>query len=250
MKIEKATGWQIATVTSVHDESPRVKLFQLELPVETKFRAGQFFDIRLTAPDGYQAQRSYSITSSPDQTNSIELAIEHIRDGEVSSYFHEVVEAGSLIEVRGPFGGHFTWSPSFRKPILLIGGGSGIAPLMSMLRHRASTGGNSPALLMFSVRQEDDVLFKSELEQMARDDDKFNLIITLTRLAADHSEPFAGRATRRIDRTMIDSTVATLGGTPARAYVCGGSNFVEAIGNQLADIGLPYEEIRTERFGP
>ena len=244
-----STNWQIATVSSISDESPRVKLFKLELPDAVKFRAGQFYDIRLTAPDGYQAQRSYSITSSPDDLSSIELAIELISDGEVSSYFHEAVEIGDQIEVRGPIGGHFTWNPSLPKPVIFIGGGSGIAPIISMLRHRHSSGSHTPALLLFSVRSHADILFREELEKMSQDDPNLKLIVTLTRGAP----PSWGGESRRIDREMIDYAIEILAGPnnlPDRVYVCGGSNFVEAVGNLLLDTGMGFRSIRTERFGP
>jgi ferredoxin-NADP reductase len=249
---EPGAAWQIATVVSISDETPRVKLFTLDL---SKFRpqrgfyAGQSYDIRLTAPDGYQAQRSYSITSSPDQPDQIELAIELIADGEVSSYFHEAVEVGDPIEIRGPIGGHFTWLPLSTKPILHIAGGSGIAPIMSMLRHRISSGSSAPALLMFSTRTEADILFQDEIEQMSMSDPNFNLIIALTRGA-----PRGWRGEdRRIDRDMIDSAITKLVGAgelPDRAYVCGGSDFVESMGNHLLDSGMSHNDVRTERFGP
>ena len=243
------TNWQIATVKSISDESPRVKLFELELSDAVKFRAGQFYDIRLTAPDGYQAQRSYSITSSPDVLGSIELAIELISDGEVSSYFHEAVEVGEQIEVRGPIGGHFTWNPSLPKPVLFIAGGSGMAPIMSMLRHRQSSASHTPALLLFSVRSHADILFREELEIMSQDDLELKLMFTLTR----GTPPGWSGGARRIDRDMIDGAVELLAGSenlPDRAYVCGGSNFVEAVGNLLLDTGMGFRSIRTERFGP
>lgn len=251
MKIEPVQEWQIATVTSVSTESPRVKLFKLELASETKFRAGQYFDIRLTAPDGYQAQRSYSITSSPEDARTIELAIELITDGEVSSYFHEYVESGDQIELRGPIGGHFTLSPNFTKPVLLVAGGSGIAPIISMLRHRRSSTRIAPTAVIFSARTESDVLFAKELAEMSDEDPNLQLTITLTRSKSDSvATTTAPRETRRIDRPMIDSTIDLLGGRPARAYVCGGTDFVETIGNHLLDIGMAYDDVRTERFGP
>jgi len=246
---DSSTNWQIATVRSISDESPRVKLFELELSGAVKFRAGQFYDIRLTAPDGYQAQRSYSITSSPDDMGSIELAVELISDGEVTSYFHEAVEVGEQIEVRGPIGGHFTWNPSLPKPVLFIAGGSGIAPIMSMLRHRRSSGSHTPALLLFSVRSYADILFREELEKMSDDDPGLKLNFTLTRSAP----PDWSGENRRIDREMIVAAVEKLAGSnslPDRAYVCGGSNFVEAMGNLLLDTGMGLRSIRTERFGP
>ncbi|HIF71001.1 MAG TPA: oxidoreductase [Dehalococcoidia bacterium] len=244
--------WQIATVSSVDDESTRVKLFTLDLPDERAkagFFAGQYYDLRLTAPDGYQAQRSYSITSSPDDPGSIELAIELITDGEVSSYFHEFVEVGDKIELRGPIGGHFTWLPMITKPVLFIAGGSGIAPIMSMLRHHASSNSTAPALLMFSARNEPDILYKDELERMADADQNLALILTLTRGVPDD---WRGES-RRIDKAMVDQSISQLVGEnnlPDRAYVCGGSSFVESIGNYLLDVGMGHNDVRTERFGP
>ena len=263
------TGWQIATVESVATESARVKLFRLKLPVPASFRAGQYFDIRLTAPDGYQAQRSYSVSSSPDEPGVIELAVELIPGGEVSSYFHEAVQKGDRIELRGPIGGHFTWTPEYTRPVLLVAGGSGIAPIMSMIRHRSAAGASSQMLLMFSVRTESDILFRRQLEQMAQEDATFELLITLTRAAAAiTAKPGWAGATRRIDRQMIGEafeTVARPAGTARaagadrlkapertfeRAYVCGGTGFVESIADFLLDTGMDYNEIRTERFGP
>ncbi|MCZ6538561.1 MAG: FAD-binding oxidoreductase [Chloroflexi bacterium] len=261
-----AGAWQVATVDSVHTESPRVKLFRLKLPVPGKFQAGQYYDIRLSAPDGYQAQRSYSISSSPVEPDVIELTIELILDGEVSSYFHEAVEKGERIELRGPIGGHFTWTPDYTGPVLLVAGGSGIAPLMSILRHRRTVGASSQMLLMFSVRAASDILFRRELEEMARADASFKLVITLTRAAP---KSWTGQI-RRIDRKMIDTAfkmVAAGAGvsdaeseefdratthqpTFGRAYICGGTGFVESIAGYLLDTGMEYGEIRTERFGP
>jgi ferredoxin-NADP reductase len=250
---DSGINWQIATVKSVHDESPRVKLFTLDLPNKAIFLAGQYYDIRLTAPDGYQAQRSYSVTSPPTDSNKIELAIELIEDGEVSSYFHELVKPGEKIEVRGPIGGYFTWSsaPDYGEPVLLVGGGSGIAPLMSMLRHRNSSANNSaPVILMFSVRTEADILFREELEQMASSDSGLTLIIALTRGAP---RGWRGQE-RRIDRKMIDAAVSNLQpgseNRPDRAYICGSNGFVESISGYLLEMGMEYDEIRTERFGP
>ncbi|MEE8045716.1 MAG: oxidoreductase, partial [Dehalococcoidia bacterium] len=168
---------------------------------------------------------------------------------EVSSYFHEAVEVGDQIELRGPIGGHFTWLPISTKPILYIAGGSGIAPIMSMLRHRVSSGSKAPALLMFSVRTEADILFRDELEQMSKSDPQFDLVVTLTR-----GTPLGWSGEdRRIDRSMIDSAITTVvgaGNLPDRTYICGGSDFVESMGNHLLDTGMQHDDVRTERFGP
>lgn len=238
--------WRAATVTAVRIASARVKLFTLELPSGGNFKAGQHYDVRLTAPDGYQAQRSYSLASSPGDTNLIEIAIELIDDGEVSSYFHDSVEPGEMIEVRGPIGGHFTWEPSHTKSSIFIAGGSGIAPIISMLRHRFTVKNNSPSLLLFSVRTEDDILYREALEKLSDNDPSLHVVTTVTRRT---SKDWIGN-TRRIDQGMIDSALVDTGVKPESAYVCGGSGFVESIANILLDTGLDFKQIHIERFGP
>ncbi len=236
----------MATVTKVRVASDRVKLFTLEVPTGGNFKAGQHYDVRLTAPDGYQAQRSYSLASSPGDTNLIEIAIELIDDGEVSSYFHDSVEPGEMIEVRGPIGGHFTWEPSHTKSSIFVAGGSGIAPIISMLRHRFTVKNNAPALLLFSVRTEDDILYREELEKMSDNDPSLHVVTTITR---GTSKDWIGN-TRRIDQGMIDSALVNTGVKPESAYVCGGSGFVESIADILLDTGLDFNQIHIERFGP
>ncbi len=236
----------MATVTKVRVASDRVKLFTLEVPTGGNFKAGQHYDVRLTAPDGYQAQRSYSLASSPGDTNLIEIAIELIDDGEVSSYFHDSVEPGEMIEVRGPIGGHFTWEPSHTKSSIFVAGGSGIAPIISMLRHRVTVKNNAPALLLFSVRTEDDILYREELERMSDNDPSLHVVTTITR---GTSKDWIGN-TRRIDQGMIDSALVNTGVKPESAYVCGGSGFVESIADILLDTGLDFKQIHIERFGP
>ena len=236
----------MATVTKVRVASDRVKLFTLEVPTGGNFKAGQHYDVRLTAPDGYQAQRSYSLASSPGDTNLIEIAIELINDGEVSSYFHDSVEPGEMIEVRGPIGGHFTWEPSHTKSSIFVAGGSGIAPIISMLRHRFTVKNDAPALLLFSVRTEDDILYREELERMSDNDPSLHVVTTITR---GTSKDWIGN-TRRIDQGMIDSALVNTGVKPESAYVCGGSGFVESIADILLDTGLDFKQIHIERFGP
>ena len=236
----------MATVTKVRVASDRVKLFTLEVPTGGNFKAGQHYDVRLTAPDGYQAQRSYSLASSPGKTNLIEMAIELIDDGEVSSYFHDSVEPGEMIEVRGPIGGHFTWEPSHTKSSIFVAGGSGSAPIISMLRHRFTVKNNAPALLLFSVRTEDDILYREELERMSDNDPSLHVVTTITR---GTSKDWIGN-TRRIDQGMIDSALVNTGVKPESAYVCGGSGFVESIADILLDTGLDFKQIHIERFGP
>ena len=168
-------NWQEATIKAIASDTPRVKSFLFAPASPISFRAGQHVDLRLTAPDGYQAERSYSIASAPERTDGIELAIERLDDGEVSPFFHDVAEIGDPIELRGPIGGHFVWSVEDGGPLLLLGGGSGVVPLMSMLRHREARGSNIPALLLFSARTWDDVIFRDELIAMHHRNDGFRL---------------------------------------------------------------------------
>src|SRR5512142_1320975 len=149
--------WQIATVSRVRAETLKVKSFTLSLPDWMRHRAGQHYDVRLTAADGYQAQRSYSIASEPERATQIDLTVERIEDGEVSTYMHDVLMEGDLIEVRGPIGGYFVWEASMKEPLLLIGGGSGVVPLMSMVRHRFSAGAHNPTRLLYSSRTTEDI---------------------------------------------------------------------------------------------
>ncbi len=191
--------WQEATISAIASDTPRVKSFFFAPAVPIPFRAGQHVDVRLTAPDGYQAERSYSIASAPERTDGIELAIERLDDGEVSPFFHEVAGVGDAIEMRGPIGGHFIWSVEDGGPLLLLGGGSGVVPLMSMLRHRAARGSNVPALLLFSARTFDDVIFRDELIAMHDRDDGFKLALALTRDEPRRLEDFG----RRVDPAMV-----------------------------------------------
>ena len=240
--------WQAATVERAWSETPRVKSFRLANPGFTRFRAGQHVDVRLTAPDGYQAQRSYSIASAPDGGGTIDITVELIDDGEVSPYFHEVVQEGDQIETRGPIGGPFTWGVERGGPLLLAGGGSGVVPLMSILRHRAAASADGAAVrsaLLYSVRELDDVIYRDELERMAEQDQNMDLSLTLTR---KQPPDWTGNS-RRVDAQMLREVIARLG-TPALSYICGSTGFVESVAGLLVDEGLPPESIMTERFGP
>jgi ferredoxin-NADP reductase len=230
---QRAPGrWQIATVTEVTAETPRVKSFRLEVPMWMPHLPGQHYDVRLTAPDGYRAQRSYSIASSPLDEGEIELTIDRLDEGEVSTYFHDVLEAGDRVEVRGPFASYFVWRGE--SPVLLIGGGSGVVPLMAMLRHRRRAMPDTPMRLVYSVRGTEDVIYAGELDGDA--------LLTYTR------EPPAGWTghTGRIDAALI-AEAAQPGAT---AFVCGTHGFVEAAARFAMDAGIPAGSIRTERFGP
>ncbi len=237
-------AWRFATVEHVAVETFRVKTFTFRLPEWRPFKAGQHYDVRLTAPDGYQAQRSYSIASPPEQEGAIDLTIELMEGGEVSPYFHEIVEPGDQIEMRGPIGGPFTWRAEQGGPLLLVGGGSGIVPLMSMARHRAISAPETPGALLFSSRSFEHIIYREELERL--NDAAFKVVHTLTRGAP---EGWTGYA-RRIDTAMVRETLDALGGGTPKTFVCGSSPFVEAAAAALIGAGVPFDAIRTERFGP
>jgi len=238
-------AWQIATVTAIRRETPEVASFTLALPAWRAHRPGQHYDVRLTAPDGYQAQRSYSIASPPSRIGEVDLTIERIPDGEVSPYFHDVLEVGDQVELRGPIGGYFVWEPALGGPLLLIAGGSGMVPLMAMLRERAAGAGALTAVLVHSSRTFDDVIYRDELDSLAAGDPRLKVIRTLTR-----SQPpgWAGYD-RRIDRPMLSEAIAAAGAHPL-AYICGPTLLVEAAANGLVELGVPPAQVRTERFGP
>jgi ferredoxin-NADP reductase len=238
-------AWQISTVTAIRAETPEVSSYTLELPAWRPHRAGQHYDVRLTAPDGYQAQRSYSIASPPSRAGAVDLTIEKIADGEVSPYFHDVVQVGDQVEVRGPIGGYFVWEPALGGPLLLVAGGSGVVPLMAMLRERASADPKPPAVLLYSSRTFADVIYRDELAALGAADPGLRIIQTLTR-----SQPpgWTGYA-RRIDRPMLGEAMAAAGPSPL-VYICGPTLLVEAAANGLVELGVPPAQVRTERFGP
>jgi ferredoxin-NADP reductase len=203
------------------------------------------YDVRLTAPDGYQTERSYSVASPPEQMGMIQLTVERIQDGEVSPYLHDVVVTGDQIEVRGPIGGYFVWEVGLGGPLLLIGGGSGVVPLMAMLRHRAAQHATMPARILYSSRTADDVIYREELEGLAAGDRGFEAFYTFTRQAP----PGWAGYRRRIDAAMLGEVIRPFG-MKARVYVCGPTLLVEAVATALVQMALPIEQIRTERFGP
>jgi ferredoxin-NADP reductase len=238
-------AWQIAKLTAIRAETPGVNSFTLELPAWRAHRAGQHYDVRLTAPDGYQAQRSYSIASPPSLPGVVDLTIERIADGEVSPYFHDVLEVGDQVEVRGPIGGYFVWEPALGGPLLLVAGGSGVVPLMAMLRERAVADARPSTALLYSSRTFDDVIYREEIDALAAADSGLRVIQTLTR-----SQPpdWTGYA-RRIDRAMLSEAIAAAGTQPL-TYICGPTLLVEAAANGLVELGVPPAQVRTERFGP
>ena len=232
--LQKAPGrWQIGTVSKIKRETPHVKSFRIALPMWMEHLPGQHYDVRLTAPDGYQAERSYSIASSPLDAGEIELTIDRLEDGEVSPYFHDVVQEGHEVEVRGPFTSYFVWRGE--RPVLLVGGGSGVVPLMCMLRHRRRRMQQLPMRLVYSVRHSDDVIYADELGEDA--------LLTFTRDAPDGWKGHMGH----IDADLIGEAASSF--VPGTAFVCGSNGFVESASELLLAAGFVADEIRTERFG-
>ena len=238
-----ALEWQLATITAIRSETSQVKSFTFSLPAGLPHRAGQHYDIRLTAADGYRAQRSYSIASEPERSGEIDLTIERVEGGEVSAFMHETAAVGDRIELRGPVGGYFVWEASLGGPLLLIAGGSGIVPLMSMLRHRSASGSNAPARLLFSSRTYDDVIYREELDRL-----KGNGLEVFHTLTRSQPEGWTGFS-RRIDARML-SDVSQVYGAKALTFICGPTPLVESAANGLLELGLKSERIKTERFGP
>jgi ferredoxin-NADP reductase len=243
--MKRLLEWQIATVTAIRPETAKVKSFTLGLPDWMQHLAGQHYDVRLTAADGYQAQRSYSIASEPERMGEVDLTVERLEDGEVSSYMHDVLVEGDLMEVRGPIGGYFVWEVGLGGPLLLIAGGSGVVPLMSMIRHRAAAGSNVPTRLLYSSRTPEDVIYFDELERLRSASDGLEVFHTFTR-----SQPpgWTGYA-RRIDTQMLQEVAGPLG-REAQVFICGPTQLVESAANGLVQIGIPANRVRTERFGP
>jgi ferredoxin-NADP reductase len=235
-------SWQLADVIDVVVETPRVKTIVFDVPGWPGHRAGQHVDVRLTAEDGYQAERSYSIASAPNGSR-IELTVEHLDNGEVSPYLTDELRPGDQIELRGPVGGYFVWEPANGGPLLLVAGGSGIVPLMAMIRTRAATGNDTETRLLFSSRAWDDVIYRDELERL--NGNALQAVHTLTRFQPPGWSNYA----RRVDAQML----AEVGPSPAerpRAYVCGPTPFVEAVAEALVRLGHDPRAIKTERFGP
>jgi ferredoxin-NADP reductase len=227
-------------VAEVRRETPRTKTLVLDVPGWEGHRAGQHVDVRLTAEDGYQAQRSYSIASASER-GSLALTVERIDDGEVSPYLTEEARPGDRFEVRGPIGGYFVWNPAPDGDALLVGGGSGVVPLMAMARQRASDGDRVPTRLLYSARSWPDVIYRDELSTLARDG--FEVLYTLTR---ERPAGWTGYA-RRVDREMLAEVAPDHLGV---AFVCGPTPFVETVAQTLVDLGHDPTRVKTERFGP
>ena len=239
--------WQVATVRRVVDETPRARTLFLDVPHWPGHRAGQHVDVRLVAEDGYQAQRSYSIASAPEDS-LLALTVERLEDGEVSPYLCGALREGDGLELRGPIGGYFVWSVHEVGPLLLVAGGSGIVPLMSMLRHREHADDpvrdRVPVRLLYSARRLNEVIYRDELERVA-ERAGVELILTLTR---ESSDAWRGLR-RRIDRQMLEEVSWRAAQTPL-AFVCGPTPLVESVASLLVDLGHDPARVRTERFGP
>ena len=240
--------WQLGTVVETRQETPNVKSLILNVPDWTTHLAGQHVDVRLTAEDGYQAQRSYSIASPPEDTYLI-LTVERVEGGEVSPYLVDDLTIGDRLELRGPIGGYFVWDARDRRhagsPLFLVAGGSGIAPLMAMIRHRAKSDDKVPTKLLYSSRSYEDVIYREELDHLSANDSSLRVIHTLTRLHPPNWTSYR----RRIDRAMLAET----GWRPAEkplAFTCGPTALVETVATYLLELGYEPDRIKTERFGP
>jgi len=244
-------AWRVATVANVVRETPRTRTLVLDVPGWPGHRAGQHVDVRLTAEDGYQAERSYSIASAPEDTK-LALTVEELDDGEVSPYLTEELKAGDQLELRGPIGGYFVWDVDTGGPLFLVAGGSGIVPLMAMIRHRnsalsahAQAARKLPVRLLYSSRSWDEVIYRDELADLVARDRTVEVIHTLTRQAP---EDWTGLR-RRIDREMLAATSWPASETP-RVFVCGPTPLVEAVATALVELGHQPALVKTERFGP
>ncbi|HEX8032948.1 MAG TPA: ferredoxin reductase, partial [Ktedonobacterales bacterium] len=226
-------------------ETPHVKSLVLDMPGWVEHHAGQHLDVRLTAPDGYQTERSYSIASAPAGDTQLTLTVEQLDDGEVSPYLTDVLRPGDELEVRGPVGAWFTWNPQEGGPLLLVAGGSGIVPLMAMIRLRGAVGSPVPVSLLYSSRAYEEIIYREELDRLAAADDDLDVVYTLTRSQPDGWQGYS----RHIDRAMLEE-VAWMPGERPLVFVCGPTSLVESVATLCVELGYTPERIKTERFGP
>jgi ferredoxin-NADP reductase len=236
-------NWQLATVRELVDETARAKSITFKVPDWPGHRAGQHVDVRLTAEDGYQAQRSYSIASAPGDAYLV-LTVERLDDGEVSPYLVDELRPGDEIELRGPIGGYFVWEQSQGGPLFLVGGGSGVVPLRAMLRHHGANQSNVPVRLLYSARTPDEILYRDEFARLAAEDES-EVRFTLTREWPDGWRGYQ----RRVDAAMLEEVGWSAEERPL-VYVCGPSGFVETAASSFVELGHEPQRIRTERFGP
>jgi ferredoxin-NADP reductase len=237
--------WHLGTVIALRDETATARTIALEVTDWPGHLAGQHVDVRLTAPDGYSAVRSYSIASGPNSGKRIELTVERLANGEVSPYLTQEVVVGDRLEVRGPIGGWFVWRTNQTEPIQLIAGGSGIVPLMAMIRSRVSAHSNAPFRLLYSVREPGAVFYRDELQELSEREPSVSVTYAYTRTAPKNWP----RPPARIDAPLIAEAVWPPDAAP-RCYVCGPTSFVENAAGLLIASGNSPDQIRTERFGP
>ena len=230
--------WLAGELVGSRDEAAGVRTLELSVPGWPGHRAGQHADLRLTAEDGYQAVRSYSL-AGPARDSTVELTVERLDDGEVSPYLVDEFRPGDQLELRGPIGGYFVWDPDDPGPLMLIGGGSGVVPLAAMLRERAATASQVPARLLYSARSDERLIYRRELDELVQ------VTYVLTR---EQPPGWTGYA-RRVDAEMLAETVWAAEEGPA-IFVCGPTAFVETVAELLIDLGHRPERVRTERFGP
>jgi ferredoxin-NADP reductase len=231
--------WQVASVNEVVDETPRVRTIVLDVPDWAGHRAGQHLDVRLTAEDGYRAEREYSIASAPGEP--VAITVERLDDGEVSPYLTEELRAGDGLELRGPIGGYFVWDVEHGGPLLLVAGGSGVVPLRSMLRHRRRSDGDVPVRMLYSARTIEDLIYRAELDEPA---DGVEVAYTLTR---EQPPGWTGHA-RRVDAALLEEVAWPADQSPL-AFVCGPTSFVETVASGLVALGYTPPRVKTERFG-
>jgi ferredoxin-NADP reductase len=233
--------WQLGEVAELVQETPRVASLVLNVPDWRGHDPGQHLDVRLTADDGYQAQRSYSIASAPEDPR-LQITVERLEDGEVSPYLVGEVRVGDKIELRGPIGGYFVWKAASTTPLLLVAGGSGVVPLMAMIRHRSAAGSKVPTRLLYSSRNAEDIIYKEELDRLASSG--VEVAHTLTRAQPSSWKGYA----RRIDRDMVREVAWPKEQSPM-VFICGPTSFVESAAGLLVDLGYDPLQIKTERFG-
>jgi ferredoxin-NADP reductase len=238
-------SWQLGEVIATQTETARTKSITLAVPRWLGHRAGQHVDVRLTAEDGYQIERSYSIASPPGEEQRVTLTVERLNDGEVSPYLTEELRVGDKLELRGPIGGYFVWEASMGGPLLLIAGGSGIVPLMAMLRHRAAVGNTVPARLLYSSRSYEEVIYRDELDHLVKSTAMLEVVHTLTRV----QPPGWTGYHRRIDTQMVREVAWPVDQRPL-TFICGPTPLVETAATSMVELGYEPGRIKTERFGP
>jgi ferredoxin-NADP reductase len=241
---QRTPTWRLGVVVEIVPETPRTKSLVLEMPGWEGHKAGQHVDVRLTAPDGYQAQRSYSIASAPEDGRLI-LTVDRLEEGEVSPYLTDELRVGDRLELRGPIGGYFAWEARDGGPLLLVAGGSGVVPLMSMIRHRAAAKSDATTRLLYSSRSREEIIYADELDRLSVADDGLEVVHTLTRIQPPGWTGYG----RRIDQEML-AEVSWAPEEHPLAFVCGPTPLVEAVASALVKLGHDPARVKTERFGP